>query len=91
MSGEALTTLDGHWRGDGLEIVIDSRRAQARIDRQLPFQWEAFNIRNVEGSLVVFTIGPRLFIAQVTGDDLALSSPGAGEASRLHRIRRFAR
>ena len=90
-SAEALNALDGHWQGTGLDIIIDSRRAQARPDRQLPFQWDAFNIRNVEGNLVVFTIGQELFIGQLNGDELALTSPGAQQPSILRRARRLAR
>jgi len=85
---EAFHALDGYWRGSGLELTIDPHRAQARLDPRRPFQWEPVNIRNVEGNMVVFTIGPRLFIAYVDGDDLTLTSPGTQQPSVLRRIAR---
>jgi hypothetical protein len=77
-----LEAMDGHWRGGGFDLTIDAARSQARIDPKKPFQWEAFAIRNVSGGMVVFTVGPRLFIAYLGADELTLTSPGL-EGSRL--------
>ena len=77
-----MRAIDGHWRGGGFDLAIDSARSQARVDPKKPFQWEAFTIKNVAGNMVVFTIGPRLYIAYLDADALTLTSPGL-EGSRL--------
>jgi hypothetical protein len=72
-----------------MQLTIDSHRAQAHLDPALPFQWEAFNIRNVEGGMVVFTVGARLFIAYVTGDQMTLTGPSLPVAASLNRVGRL--
>jgi hypothetical protein len=84
-----LRALDGQWFGDGFNVAIDSARAQARLDPKKPFQWEAFRIRNVSGEMVVFTIGPRLFIGYLGEDMLTLTSPGLQGARLLRRTGRY--
>ena len=83
-----LDAMDGRWRGGGFDLTIDTARSQARIDPKKPFQWEAFAIRNVSGGMVVFSIGPRLFIAYLGVDELTLTSPGLEGSRLLHRAGR---
>ena len=62
---DALDWLDGHWEGPRSAILIDSQRHQANVDRNKPFQWEAFNVRDVSRCMVVFDIGQRRLIAML--------------------------
>ena len=89
--GQVFDLLDGHWQGEDVEITIDARRAQARRDRQRPFQWEAFNVSNVEGNMVVFSVGAQVFIGQLSGDELTLTTPGGAWPDLLVRTGRLAR
>ena len=86
---ETLRAMDGVWRGSGFDLAIDSARSQARADPKKPFQWEAFAIKNVAGNMVVFTIGPRLYIAYLDADALTLTSPGLEGSRLLHRTGRY--
>jgi hypothetical protein len=87
-AAEAHAALNGRWRGD-MQLTIDTHRAQAHLDPELPFQWEAFNVKNVEGGMVVFTVGARLFIAYVSGDQMMLTGPGLPAAASLNRVGRL--
>jgi hypothetical protein len=80
-----LRALDGAWYGAGLSLWIDAERALARVDRQKPFQWEAFNIRNIAGPMIVFSIGERLFVAYLDGDRMSLTSRDRRGEWRLRR------
>jgi hypothetical protein len=88
LANGAHVALNGRWRGD-MQLTIDSHRAQAHLDPELPFQWEAFTVRNVEGKMVVFTVGERLFIAYVAGDEMTLTSPGSQAPAALRRTGRL--
>jgi hypothetical protein len=71
---EAARRLDGVWRGDGFALKVDARRAQANIHPEKPFQWQRFEVKEVDDDEVVFSIGAELFEAKLAGDDLELSS-----------------
>ena len=70
---DAAKRLDGEWRGDGFVLKIDSRRAQASIDPNRPFEWGRFIVKDVREDDVVFTIGAELFEATVDADALRLT------------------
>jgi hypothetical protein len=84
---DVLRALDGRWHGGGLALTIDAERGLARLDPSLPFQWEAFNIRNIEGAMVVFSIGERLFIGYLDGNVMRLTTPGRQGSWTLGRSR----
>ena len=77
--------LDGHWAGGGFEIRIDVERGLANIDPEKPFSWQRFIVKDVEGTRIVFTIGARLFIAELSEDGMALTGfdfPGEIQLTR---------
>jgi hypothetical protein len=84
-ANEGLGVLDGEWRGPGLSLFIDAARSQARVDEKKPFQWDPFNIRDVSGPMVVFSVGDRLFIGYVDGDSMRLTRRGHGGDWTLRR------
>lgn len=69
----ALTVLDGRWAGDGMEIRIDAERSIANIDPAKPFSWQRFIVKEVEGARVVFTVGARLFMADLSQNAMTLT------------------
>ena len=71
---EAAERLDGTWEGDGYILRVDKDRAQANVDAQRPFRWQRFLVKEVDGDLIVFTIGPELFEGRLAEDSLTLSS-----------------
>lgn len=74
---DAARRLDGMWRGDEHVLRIDSRRAQASIDPDRPFQWQRFLVKQVAADdEIVFTIGAELFEARLDADSLVLTSTG---------------
>jgi hypothetical protein len=79
------TSLDGRWIGPGLELMVDSTRAQARIDPALPFAWKAFAIKNITDDMIVFTIGPYQFVGLLEGDQLTVTSPSLQGSRALRR------
>ncbi len=81
-----LWQLNGGWQGDGHQIIIDVERSQARRDPAKPFQWEAFQIKNISGNVAVFRIGPFQYIAFVEGDRMDLTSHSFKGAASLRRV-----
>ena len=81
----ARPVLEGEWSGSGMSLSIDAARAQARVDATKPFQWESFDVLNVAGPMVVFSVGARLFIAYLDGDRMTLTSRGHAGEWTLHR------
>ena len=71
---EAARRLDGAWEGDGAVLRVDRERAQANVDAERPFRWQRFLIKEVDGDLIVFTVGPELYEGLLAGDNLTLSS-----------------
>jgi hypothetical protein len=67
------TVLDGRWSGGEFDIRIDAERSQANLDPEKPFKWERFIVKDATGSRVVFTIGARLFMAELTEDAMTIT------------------
>ncbi len=70
---EAADRLDGEWRGNGVSLRVDARRAQASVDSDRPFAWQRFLIKDVTSGEIVFSIGAELFEAHVEADVLTLT------------------
>ena len=79
-------SLDGHWVGLGLEIIVDTARSQARIGTEKPFQWEALQVNNITGDMIVFTIGGYGFVALFEGRQLVLTGSGFPGHVEMHRV-----
>ncbi|SEQ36276.1 hypothetical protein SAMN05216548_10492 [Faunimonas pinastri] len=75
----AIRDLDGHWKGDGLDLTFDIRRSQARVDPQKPFAWKSLVVTNITDDMVVFFIGPMRFVGTV-GNDGRLTLTGTAFA-----------
>lgn len=71
---EAARRLDGFWRGDGFALKVDSRRAQANVDPQRPFEWRRFAVKEAEDGEIVFAIGAEIFEAKLDQGELELTS-----------------
>lgn len=66
--------LEGTWTGDGLTLKLDPHAWQANKDPlRLPFAWESFQVRNAVGSMVVFMVGPTMFIGNLDGDTMTVT------------------
>jgi hypothetical protein len=70
---DAAERLDGEWRGEGFVLRVDSRRAQASMALDRPFEWQRFLIKEVREDAIVFSIGPELFEARVEAEILVLT------------------
>jgi hypothetical protein len=70
---EAAERLDGEWRGYDFVLRIDSRRAQASIAFDRPFEWQRFLIKEVRQNEIVFSVGSELFEAVVDAEVLVLT------------------
>lgn len=70
---DAAKRLDGTWRNNAFELRVDAARAQASIDRERPFHWQRFVIKEVTDQEILFTVGAELFTAVVTPDGLTLT------------------
>jgi hypothetical protein len=79
---EAALRLDGEWRGPDYVLKVDSRRAQASVNPERPFEWQRFEVKEAEGDEVVFSIGAELFEARMDGEMLLLT----GTAFRGERV-----
>lgn len=82
---EAARLLDGAWRGDGFSLKVDSRRAQANIDPERPFEWRRFAVKQVAEGEIVFAIGAEIFEAKLSDDSLELTSTTFRGERRLER------
>lgn len=89
MANDRMPDLGGHWSGQGLSIFIDPTRHQANTDPTKPFNRQSFIIRNVTGSMVVFAIGPELFVANLTDPNtMVVTRGGLLESYTLSRRKR---
>jgi hypothetical protein len=79
--------LDGQWEGDGYFLRIDRERAQANIDADRGFAWQAFSIKGGLGDAILFIIGTELYEARVNGETLSLSSSSFRGEKLLRRRR----
>jgi hypothetical protein len=85
---DKIPDLNGVWIGEGLEIVIDTKRLQGNVDPAKPFERQPFFIRNVTGQMVVFVIGPHVFVARMDGPDkMTVSRDGLFATYALTRAR----
>jgi hypothetical protein len=82
---EAARRLDGAWRGDGFSLKVDSRRAQANIDPERPFEWRRFAVKQAEDGEIVFAVGAEIFEAKLAEDSLELTSTSFRGERRLAR------
>jgi hypothetical protein len=70
---EAAEQLDGEWRSSDFVLRVDSRRAQASIALNRPFEWQRFLIKEVRQNEIVFSVGAELFEAVVEAEILILT------------------
>lgn len=82
---EAARRLDGLWTGDDSVLQVDSRRAQARMDPDRPFQWQRFAVREIRDGAILFAVGAELYEADLDGDTLTLTGTAFVGARLLHR------
>lgn len=83
---EAAAQLDGEWRGDAFVLKVDSRRAQASIDPNRPFEWQRFIVKEVTDAEVIFAIGSELFEATVDAETLTLTGTSFRGERVLRRV-----
>ncbi len=89
LAAEKFPDLGGYWTGPGLSIFIDPSRHQANADPTKPFNRQSFIIRNVTGSMVVFAIGPELFVGNLTDPNtMVVTRGGLLESYTLSRRKR---
>jgi hypothetical protein len=81
-------SLDGHWRGRTLEIRIEFERMLANFDPTKPFERLPLRIRNRTGSMFVFSIGNRQFIAIVGKKQMRLTGDGVKDTEVLEKLER---
>jgi len=83
---QKLPDLNGVWSGPGLTLRIDMQRHQGNADPSKPFNRQSLLIRNVTGPMVVFAIGPELFVAQMLDQNqMSISRGGRPETYLLTR------
>ena len=81
-----IPDLNGVWSGPGLTLRIDMQRHQGNADPSKPFNRQSLIIRNVTGPMVVFAIGPELFVAQMLDpNQMSISRGGRPETYLLSR------
>lgn len=86
---EKMPDLAGAWSGPGMSLFIDPTRHQANADPTKPFNRQSFIIRNVTGSMVVFAIGPDLFVANMQDrDTMVVTRGGLPDSYTLSRRKR---
>ncbi len=86
---EKIPDLGGSWTGPGLSLFIDPSRHQANADATKPFNRQPFIIRNVTGPMIVFVIGPDLFVAQMSDPNtMVVTRGGLLESYTLTRRKR---
>jgi hypothetical protein len=71
---EAAERLDGEWRGTDYVLRVDAKRAQASINPALPFEWRRFEVKELRGLEIVFSIGAELYEATIEDEILVLTS-----------------
>jgi len=84
---EAAAMLDGDWRSADFVLRVDSERAQASLNPAQPFAWQRFEVKEVTGNEVVFSVGPDIFQAVVDADVLVLTGTSfRGERVLFHDL-----
>ena len=82
-----LAPLNGRWRGEGIELLIDTDRLQASAEPGRPFTRVPLLIRNVTGPMFFFSIGRETFIARAERETLSLTRLGSSGTVLLNRVR----
>ena len=82
-----LAPLNGRWRGDGIELLIDTDRLQANAEPSRPFTRVPLLIRNVTGLMFFFSIGRETFLARAERETLSLTRLGSSGTVLLTRVR----
>ena len=86
---DTIPDLGGRWVGPGLQLFIDTERHQGNADPSRPFNRDSFFIRNVTGNLVVFVIGPDLYVGRLDDPNTMQVSRGGGiESWTVRRAKR---
>ena len=85
-ASELLPALHGTWRGDGVQILIDTERMQGNVDPRKPFSRDPLVIRDVTPPWVVFAIGISTFVAKVEGETMTVTQPGWPAPRILARV-----
>ncbi len=85
-ASELLSALHGRWRGEGIQILIDTERMQGNVDPSKPFTRNPLVIRDVTPPWVVFAIGISTFVARVEGDTMTVTQSGWSEPRVITRL-----
>jgi hypothetical protein len=64
-------TLDGVWTSPDMRFEIDQANETGRVDTGSS---QRFRVDDVQGTSIVFDIGPRRFFGLLTGDTLIVTS-----------------
>jgi hypothetical protein len=73
---EAAERLNGMWRSEDFVLRVDSKRAQASVALDRPFEWQRFLVKEVRDNEIVFSIGSELFEAVLDAEMLVLTGTG---------------
>jgi hypothetical protein len=84
---DTFRALNGRWEGAAIRLLIDYYRMQGSADPSKSFQREPLRLYNRAGSMYVFGIGNRRFVAIVEGDEMHLTGDGIAEEQFLARAR----
>ncbi len=85
-ASDLLPALHGTWRGNGVQILIDTERMQGNVDPRKPFSRDPLVIRDVTPPWVVFAIGISTFVAKVEGEAMTITQPGWPAPRLLARV-----
>lgn len=85
-ASDVLSALHGRWRGDGIQILIDTERMQGNVDPGKPFTRDPLVIRDVTPPWVVFAIGISTFVARIEGETMTVTQPGWSEPRVVIRL-----
>jgi hypothetical protein len=87
-SDKAAAILDGEWRNSRVLLAIDSQGGTGTVAvGALPVQKGSFQVKKVSGQTVLFTIGERKFIGQVSKDELKVSIGNDPSREVLRKVR----
>lgn len=65
---------------------IDFERMLGNLDPEKPFHREPVRIKNRTGSMFVFTVGTRQFIAVVSKEEMRVTGDGIKETETLKKL-----
>jgi hypothetical protein len=85
-ASDLLSALHGRWRGEGVQILIDTERMQGNVDPAKPFTRNPLVIRDVTPPWVVFAIGISTFVARIEGETMTITQSGWSEPRVITRL-----